>query len=150
MTYLKIVSGRSLVNIDTINVFTLWIDTLSWCNDYLSPSRCTYKDVIAGQLQNSVPADIAQEFIIAYEPVWAIGTGKVPTNADIEEVFNLIREGLGSFSNIDAATVSILYGGSANGGNCEELSAIPGLGGYLVGSASLKPDEFTKLINSLA
>jgi len=101
-----------------------------------------YKDVIKKQLLGSVPENISAEYIIAYEPVWAIGTGKVPTNEEIAEVFELITEEL--------PNAAILYGGSANGGNCDELSKIPNLAGYLVGSASLKPEEFSKIVNSLA
>ena len=111
----------------------------------------SYAKVIAEQISKSIPQNIASEkLIIAYEPVWAIGTGKVPVNQDILEVFAIIRETLfENFTESQINNIRILYGGSVNSKNCAILSEIPYLSGYLVGSASLKPKEFNDIINSL-
>jgi len=113
----------------------------------------TYKDVISTQIVESVPNHInADKLIVAYEPVWSIGTGKIPGNGDILEVFEIIREKLQDHlidRDIDIDKVRILYGGSVNSGNCDTIKGISYLGGYLVGSASLKPAEFNVLVQSL-
>ena len=101
----------------------------------------SYKEIIIKQLQESVP--YGKEVVIAYEPIWAIGTGKVPNNKEIAEIFAIIKDTL----KLDG--LRILYGGSVNSKNCDELSGIADLSGYLVGSASLKPEGFSKIVNSL-
>lgn len=82
--------------------------------------------------------------VIAYEPVWAIGTGKVATPDQAQEVHAWIRawltESLGSAD--AAARVRLLYGGSVNDANCGHLAEKPDVDGFLVGGASLKPDAF--------
>ncbi|KAK7325011.1 hypothetical protein VNO77_29024 [Canavalia gladiata] len=86
--------------------------------------------------------------VLAYEPVWAIGTGKVATPAQAQEVHADLRKWI--HSNVSAnvaASVRIIYGGSVNGGNCKELAAQPDVDGFLVGGASLKP-EFIDIINA--
>jgi triosephosphate isomerase len=86
--------------------------------------------------------------VIAYEPVWAIGTGKTATPEQAQEVHAELRKWLSE--NVDptvASTVRILYGGSVSAGNCEELAKKPDIDGFLVGGASLKPD-FIKIINA--
>lgn len=86
--------------------------------------------------------------VVAYEPVWAIGTGKVATPQQAQEVHHAIR---GWFKkHVDAKTsetIRIIYGGSVNGKNCEELAREADIDGFLVGGASLKP-EFIQIINS--
>lgn len=85
-------------------------------------------------------------FIIAYEPVWAIGTGLVPTNAEIESLHKIVRSELTSMLGSErSAAVPILYGGSANAANACELLKIPNVDGLLVGGASLKPDSFLEM-----
>ncbi|KAH7957181.1 hypothetical protein HPB52_015897 [Rhipicephalus sanguineus] len=85
--------------------------------------------------------------IIAYEPVWAIGTGKTATPDQAEEVHSKVRNWLSSNVSPDvAAKVRIQYGGSVNAGNCRELGRKPDIDGFLVGGASLKP-EFVEIIN---
>lgn len=85
--------------------------------------------------------------IIAYEPVWAIGTGKTATPDQAEEVHSKVRDWLSSNVSPDvAAKVRIQYGGSVNAGNCRELGRKPDIDGFLVGGASLKP-EFVQIIN---
>ncbi|GMN57198.1 hypothetical protein TIFTF001_026306 [Ficus carica] len=86
--------------------------------------------------------------VLAYEPVWAIGTGKVATPAQAQEVHSELRKWL--HENISpevAATVRIIYGGSVNGANSKELAGQPDVDGFLVGGASLKP-EFIDIIKS--
>ena len=86
--------------------------------------------------------------IIAYEPVWAIGTGKTATSQQAEEVCAFIRRKLAvKYGNI-ADSVSIIYGGSMNSANCKELLSCENIDGGLVGGASLKPDSFSAIINT--
>jgi len=86
--------------------------------------------------------------VIAYEPVWAIGTGKVATPAQAQDVHKSIRQWLEQNVNADVArSVRILYGGSVTADNCKELGQQPDVDGFLVGGASLKP-EFINIINA--
>jgi triosephosphate isomerase len=98
--------------------------------------------VVATQLVGSLPANAsAENLVVAYEPVWAIGTGRTPTAAQVGEVHGAIRAGLSKkFS--DGAKMRILYGGSVNGLNALELLAIANVDGALVGGASLRADAF--------
>jgi triosephosphate isomerase len=99
-------------------------------------------DVIKDQLAGSVPAGAtAVNTVIAYEPVWAIGTGRTATAAQVAEVHALIRKQLGGRVQ-DADGVRILYGGSVKASNAAELLAVRDVDGALVGGASLKADEF--------
>ncbi|WP_084350763.1 triose-phosphate isomerase [Millisia brevis] len=84
--------------------------------------------------------------VIAYEPVWAIGTGKVASSADAQEVIGALRTEVASIADAEtAAAVRILYGGSVKSGNIGEIVAQPDIDGALVGGASLDADEFAKL-----
>ena len=86
---------------------------------------------------------------IAYEPVWAIGTGKTATTEQAEEMHKAIRSWINErYSQEIAETVSILYGGSCNPKNAEELFACPNVDGGLIGGASLNADDFCSIINS--
>jgi hypothetical protein len=86
--------------------------------------------------------------VIAYEPVWAIGTGVVATPAQAQEVHSQLRAWLSAnVSPAVAGSVRILYGGSVTGANCKELAALPDVDGFLVGGAALKP-EFVDIVNS--
>ncbi|WP_114391618.1 triose-phosphate isomerase [Oleisolibacter albus] len=100
------------------------------------------EDVVAEQLTGSIPADAtAENTVIAYEPVWAIGTGRTPTTADIAAMHAKIRSHLrGLVANSDA--VRILYGGSVKPSNAVEIMALADVDGALVGGASLKADDF--------
>lgn len=80
--------------------------------------------------------------VIAYEPVWAIGTGKTATPDQAQEVHAFIRSKLAAINPQVAEKVQILYGGSVNGGNANELFAMPDIDGGLIGGASLKADDF--------
>ncbi len=106
--------------------------------------------VIAAQLDGSIPdGATAANTVIAYEPVWAIGTGRTPTTDQIAEVHALMRERLeGKVA--DAAGVRLLYGGSVKPANAAEIFAIPHVDGALVGGASLKAADFGPIIAALA
>ncbi|WOL16508.1 triosephosphate isomerase, cytosolic [Canna indica] len=86
--------------------------------------------------------------VVAYEPVWAIGTGKVATPAQAQEVHSELRKWLQKNVSAEVAeSTRIIYGGSVSGANCKELAAQPDVDGFLVGGASLKP-EFVDIINA--
>jgi triosephosphate isomerase len=91
-----------------------------------------------------------EQIVLAYEPVWAIGTGKVATPEQAEETQKQIREYIASKTNADtAAALRIIYGGSVSGASCVGLIACPNIDGFLVGGASLKP-EFVDIIKCTA
>jgi triosephosphate isomerase len=93
-----------------------------------------------------LPAEHAESVVIAYEPVWAIGTGKVATPEDAQEVCGWIRERVAArYSSELAAGVRILYGGSVKGANAAEILAQPDIDGALVGGASLDGAEFASI-----
>ena len=95
----------------------------------------------------NVTADQAKEAVIAYEPIWAIGTGKTATSDQAEEICAAIRECIAEvYGDATAAAIRIQYGGSMNAGNAAELLAKPDIDGGLVGGASLKA-EFGKIVN---
>jgi len=99
--------------------------------------------VIGGQLDGSLPDDAAPaKLVVAYEPVWAIGTGLTPTPADVREVHAFIRGKLIARYGDAGAGVRILYGGSVKPANAGELLTIPDVNGALVGGASLKAADF--------
>lgn len=98
--------------------------------------------VVADQIAHSIPdAATAANVVVAYEPVWAIGTGRTPTVEQVAEVHAKIRADLEArFA--DGASFRILYGGSVKGSNAAELLAVENVDGALIGGASLKADEF--------
>ena len=96
----------------------------------------------------NVTADQAKEAVIAYEPIWAIGTGKTATAEQAEEVCAGIREVIGEiYDDATAAAIRIQYGGSMNASNAAELLSKPNIDGGLIGGASLKAD-FGKIVNA--
>ncbi|MCU0356381.1 MAG: triose-phosphate isomerase [Cyclobacteriaceae bacterium] len=96
-------------------------------------------------------AEQLQQVVIAYEPVWAIGTGKTASAQQAQDMHAVIRQHLaGKYGQAVADTISILYGGSVNAGNAKELFACPDVDGGLVGGASLKAREFTEIIKAMA
>ncbi|MGE3646388.1 MAG: triose-phosphate isomerase [Beijerinckiaceae bacterium] len=100
-------------------------------------------DVVGGQVRGSLPEGAtAANLVIAYEPVWAIGTGLTPTPADVAEVHAFIRGELEAALGAEAAGVRILYGGSVKPDNAAELMAVANVDGALVGGASLKAKDF--------
>ena len=105
--------------------------------------------VLESQIQGSVPAGAtAATLIVAYEPVWAIGSGKTPTVAQVAAAHAHIRHTLGK-SMAGAAAVRLLYGGSVKGSNAAELLAAGDVDGALVGGASLKADEFLAIAKAV-
>jgi triosephosphate isomerase len=101
-------------------------------------------EIVTSQIKGSVPADATYEsLVVAYEPVWAIGTGKTPTAPEVQEVHALIRATLADLiGKGDAAKTRILYGGSVKPSNAKELLGLADVDGALVGGASLVPDDF--------
>ena len=107
--------------------------------------------VIDTQLKGSLPDGCTgANTVIAYEPVWAIGTGKVPTTDQIAEVHDCIRSALSQrFGTEVAEGVRLLYGGSVKAANAAEIFAVRNVDGALVGGASLKSDDFAPIIDAL-
>lgn len=108
-------------------------------------------DVIGTQLAGSVPEGAtAANTVIAYEPVWAIGTGRTPTLAEIGEVHGFLRARLAEWFGAEAAGIRLLYGGSVKPSNAAEIFAVADVDGALVGGASLKAADFGAIIAALA
>jgi triosephosphate isomerase (TIM) len=100
-------------------------------------------DICGGQLAGSLPdRSSAGNLVVAYEPVWAIGTGLTPTSGDVEQVHHFIRDSLISRFNGEGAKIRILYGGSVKPSNAAELMGVANVNGALVGGASLKAADF--------
>ena len=105
--------------------------------------------VIVRQIDRSIPSDAAAvEIVVAYEPVWAIGTGRTPTLAEIAEVHQAIRSRLAARIG-GGDTVRILYGGSVKPSNAAEVLALDDVDGALVGGAILKADDFIAIVMAL-
>ncbi len=111
----------------------------------------TTLDVIGAQLEGSVPPDAtAANMVVAYEPVWAIGTGRTPTIAQIAEVHAFLRARLTAHIGAQASGVRLLYGGSVKPSNAVEIFAVPHVDGALVGGASLKAADFGAIVAALS
>ena len=108
-------------------------------------------DVIAEQVKESLPETAtADTVVIAYEPVWAIGTGKTPTAQEVEEVHAFIRQQVKDrFGQAVADNMRILYGGSVKPSNAQELLSLPDVDGALIGGASLKAADFTAIAETV-
>lgn len=104
--------------------------------------------VVGRQLAGSLPPGFAG--VVAYEPVWAIGTGLVPTDAVVAAMHAFIRAQLVADLGANGATLRILYGGSVKPGNAAALLGLPDVGGALVGGASLKADDFLAIAHAAA
>ncbi len=95
-------------------------------------------------------ADAMKKIVLAYEPVWAIGTGKTASSQQAQDMHKVIRQHIaGKYGQDVADSITILYGGSVNAGNAKELFACPDVDGGLVGGASLKSREFTDVIKGM-
>jgi triosephosphate isomerase len=100
-------------------------------------------DVLGRQLAGSLPdGATGTNLVVAYEPVWAIGTGLTPTTADVAEAHGFVRKQLGARYGAIADAVRVLYGGSVKPSNARELMTVGNVDGALVGGASLKSEEF--------
>lgn len=107
-------------------------------------------DVLGGQIDGSLPEGAsAQNTVVAYEPVWAIGTGKTPTTDDVSEVHAFLRRRLAERLGEAGQGILILYGGSVKPSNAAELLAVPEVGGALVGGASLKAADFIAICEAV-
>ncbi len=93
---------------------------------------------------NNLDQEMLKKVIIAYEPIWAIGTNLTPTNSEIETTISSIKMMIKEQFNFD--DMPVIYGGSVNDKNINELNTIKNIAGYLVGGASLSPDKFLKII----
>jgi len=104
-------------------------------------------EIVTRQVRGSLPTELSgKDFAVAYEPVWAIGTGLTPTTPEIEEVHEAIRATLKDVFGAEAARVPILYGGSVKPGNAAEILRASEVGGALVGGASLKAADFLGIV----
>ena len=107
--------------------------------------------VVGMQLAGSLPdGATGANTVVAYEPVWAIGTGKVPTLEQIAEVHDSLRDALTQRFGAEGNTIPLLYGGSVKPGNAAEIFAVSNVDGALVGGASLKAADFSPIIAALA
>ncbi len=108
-------------------------------------------DIIGGQMSGSIPdQSTGENLIVAYEPIWAIGTGKVPTLAEIGDVHDFIRARLERrFGEGVGRSVRLLYGGSVKPSNAAEIFGVSNVDGALVGGASLKAADFSGIIDAL-
>ena len=109
------------------------------------------KNVVTKQIElalRNITDEQVANTIIAYEPIWAIGTGKTATKEDADEMIGTIREKISNiYRQSTADRVIIQYGGSVKSSNASELFSMPNIDGGLVGGASLKPEEFSKIVN---
>ncbi|MGE7198321.1 triose-phosphate isomerase [Brevundimonas naejangsanensis] len=106
-------------------------------------------EVVSRQVAGSLPASLAgKAFAVAYEPVWAIGTGLTPTLEQIEEVHAAVRAAMVAKLGEGGRAAPILYGGSVKPSNAREILAVAEVGGALVGGASLKADDFLGIIRA--
>ena len=108
-------------------------------------------NVLGQQMSGSIPdGATSKNTVIAYEPVWAIGTGLVPTLEQIEEAHHFMRAELLTTLGADAQNISLLYGGSVKGSNADDIFSVADVDGALVGGASLYADDFVHIIKALA
>ena len=111
-----------------------------------------YKEVLKVQLdaiKDELGARIT-DTVIAYEPVWAIGTGVIPTDAQIAETMKYIYDLIASYPGVNGNVPKILYGGSVNEKNVKEIAAIDHVDGFLIGGAGLKAESYTNIIKSVS
>jgi triosephosphate isomerase (TIM) len=107
-------------------------------------------DVVASQLEGSLPTGegVTERLTVAYEPVWAIGSGRVPSTDDIAAMHRSIRETLRRLYGEAGSVIRILYGGSVKADNAAEIMAVEEVGGALVGGASLTAESFLAIIGA--
>jgi triosephosphate isomerase (TIM) len=107
--------------------------------------------VVLGQLEGSLPGEVDSSWVsIAYEPVWAIGTGRIPSMGDVAAMHGAIRKSLVERFGSDGNAVRILYGGSMNADNAAPLLAVPNVDGGLIGGASLSAEKFLPIVAAAA
>ena len=140
-----------MINKKVLKAFEHGITPIICCGESLTQRKQgIYIDWIRMQIKiafQNVTADQAKKAVIAYEPIWAIGTGETATSDQAEEVCGAIRKCIAEvYDEATAEAIRIQYGGSVNAGNAAELFAKPDIDGGLVGGASLKAD-FGKIVN---
>lgn len=140
------------VNKKVLKAFEHNLTPIICCGETLTQRKQgIYVDWIRMQIKiafQNVTADQAKKAVIAYEPIWAIGTGETATADQAEEVCAAIRQVIGEiYDTATADAIRIQYGGSMNAGNAAELLAKPNIDGGLIGGASLKPD-FGQIVNA--
>jgi triosephosphate isomerase (TIM) len=107
--------------------------------------------IVLGQLEGSLPGEVDSSWVsIAYEPVWAIGTGRIPSMGDVAAMHGAIRKSLVGRFGDDGNAIRILYGGSMNGDNAADLLAVPHVDGGLIGGASLSAEKFLPIVAAAA
>ena len=140
-----------LINAKVKKAFASGLKPILCCGESLALRKAgTYAEWIKRQIMwdlSGITADQVKELVIAYEPIWAIGTGETATADQAEEVCKMIRETIAEMYDAPTAeAVRIQYGGSMNASNAAELLSKPDIDGGLIGGASLKPD-FGKIVN---
>ncbi|MBM3511096.1 MAG: triose-phosphate isomerase [Alphaproteobacteria bacterium] len=114
-------------------------------------ARGATQTIVLGQMVGSLPPDLdPTRLVVAYEPVWAIGSGRTPTPAEIAEVHGALRRGLGDRFGSPGFGIRLLYGGSVTTANAAAILAVPAVDGALVGGASLKASDFIGIIRAAA
>jgi len=147
--------GDTLLNTKVKLLLEKSITPIFCCGESLDQREAgVTKEFIAYQLAAGLagltPGDIKQ-IVIAYEPIWAIGTGVTATSEQAREICGFIRERIeGRFGAETANGIQILYGGSMNAKNAAELLSMPDIDGGLIGGASLKPEDFSQIIRAAA
>ena len=141
-----------LINQKVKKAFASGLSPILCCGESLALRKAgTYTEWIKRQITwdlDGVTADQVKELVVAYEPIWAIGTGETATADQAEEVCKMIRETIAElYDDATAEAVRIQYGGSMNAGNAAELLAKPNIDGGLIGGAALKPD-FGQIVNA--
>ena len=141
-----------LINAKVKKAFASGLKPILCCGESLALRKAgTYQEWIKRQISwdlSGVTADQVKNLVIAYEPIWAIGTGETATADQAQEVCKLIRDLIAELYDTDTAeAVRIQYGGSMNAGNAAELLAKPDIDGGLIGGASLKAD-FGQIVNA--
>lgn len=117
----------------------------SWHERQAGMAVATVGESVNAVLTHLWSQRLAGSIVIAYEPIWAIGTGKVPTVADIKEMHQAITQTVAQHFKAFAPALRVVYGGSVKPENAAEIAAVPGVDGFLVGGASLKPESYTAI-----
>ena len=134
--------------------FENYITPIFCCGEVLEiREKGTHEQLVKQQVEESLfhlSADDLKKVVIAYEPVWAIGTGKTATAQQAQEMHAVIRKHIaGKYGQAVADAITILYGGSVNAANAKELFSNADVDGGLVGGASLKSREFTEIVKAI-
>lgn len=145
--------GNDLINLKVKRAIASELTVIFCCGEPLEERNSLgHLDFVLKQLKEGlkeVNETDLQNFIIAYEPIWAIGSGVVPSNQEIQEMHGFIRKSLSDWYGAALAdSIRIIYGGSCNESNAFEIFSIPNVDGGLIGGASLNVVSFEKIVNS--